>query len=268
MKRTIIIGDVHGCYEELMELLEKCKVTPQDDVLLLGDVVDRGPDSGKCMDFVIRRERLQGSPASILGNHEEKHLAYLDMEREKRMPKTLPPTHVITREQMKPEHYECMRRMPLFVRYPELGAAAVHAGAFPWRPLEQQRKQHLLHIQCIKPYDYDEKGSLAVNEKSMWPSKVKDAERDHWKFWHKFWTGPERIIFGHSVLSEPLVKPLAVGLDGGCVFGMQLLALELPSWELVSVESKQPNDRDQSKKISQHSNVQQYPVDDGVWTYS
>lgn len=57
-------------------------------------------------------------------------------------------------------------------------------------------------------------------------------------FWTNFWHGPERLIFGHSVLDRPLVTEWAVGVDTGAVFGRGLTALVLPDWELVSVPTR------------------------------
>ena len=43
--RTIVVGDIHGCYEELLQLLNKVQLTDEDCLVSLGDIVDRGADS-------------------------------------------------------------------------------------------------------------------------------------------------------------------------------------------------------------------------------
>ena len=48
MRRTFVIGDIHGCYKTLLAMLAKISPDPADDVLVfLGDYIDRGPDSQK-----------------------------------------------------------------------------------------------------------------------------------------------------------------------------------------------------------------------------
>jgi serine/threonine protein phosphatase 1 len=72
------IGDIHGCLEKVIRLLDKLRYDPAADRLIfLGDYIDRGPDSKGVLDLLLR---LQGeNPANIflLGNHEDNFLTYL-----------------------------------------------------------------------------------------------------------------------------------------------------------------------------------------------
>src|SRR5690606_3151639 len=67
--RTFIIGDIHGCYEELMALMAKVKLSDEDRIIALGDIVDRGNQSKEVYEY------LKNRPNSIvlMGNHERKH---------------------------------------------------------------------------------------------------------------------------------------------------------------------------------------------------
>jgi hypothetical protein len=262
MTRTILIGDLHGCADEAVKLLEKCRVTPEDWVIFLGDYVDRGPDSAKCCDLVRHREQVQSRIAGIIGNHEETHLRHEDDFQRGRLG-SIPPTHVATRMQLKPEHYAWFRQLPFFIRLPEHNAIAVHAGMYPGRPIEAQTEQHLTHIQMIKPFD--KWGNPTHNYKSMWPSRVPDNE-DGWKFWTTFWKGPERIIFGHSVLNKPLITDRVVGIDGGACFGMELWAFILPDNQLVSVKGHGSYDPDDLKRRG-NRNKKLFLIDGDVGTY-
>lgn len=212
MTRTIVIGDLHGCHDEAVELLAKLAVTSSDRVIFTGDLVDRGPQPRACVELAMQHE-------CVLGNHEEKHL-----QQRHSKPDRLSPSHLFTRDQLEPRHYAYFERLPLFLRLPEYGAAVVHAGAFPGVPLEQQSPHHLLHVQHIAP----------PTTKSYWPSKAPPGHR----FWTHYWRGPERLIFGHSVLDRPLVSPWAVGIDTGGVFGKGLTALVLPDWQLVTIATR------------------------------
>ncbi|MFO0596094.1 MAG: metallophosphoesterase family protein [Myxococcaceae bacterium] len=235
MQRTIVIGDVHGCFDEAIELLSAVQATSSDRVIFAGDLVDRGPKPRECVELAMQHE-------CILGNHEEKHL-----QQRHSKPEKLSPSHLFTRNALEPKHYEYLAKLPLFIRLPEFGAAVVHAGVFPGVPLEAQKPNHLLHIQHINP----------PSTKSFWPSK---APANH-RFWTNFWEGPERIIFGHSVLDRPLVTKWAVGIDTGGVFGRGLTALVLPEWKLVTVKTR---DHGGGKK----SGVATYDVMDGVKAWS
>lgn len=234
MNRTIVIGDLHGCFDEAVSLLDSLQVTSSDRIIFAGDLVDRGPKPRECVELAMRHE-------AVLGNHEEKHLQQRRSPDEK-----LSESHRFTRERLNDEHYAWFASLPLFIRLPEFNAAVVHAGVFPGVPLEQQKSNHLLHIQNINP----------PATKSYWPSK---APADT-KFWTNFYTGPERIIFGHSVLDRPLITEWAIGIDTGAVFGRGLTALVLPDWELKTLATR---DYSGGRKT-----VASYPVHDDVMAFS
>lgn len=236
--RIICIGDLHGCFEEAVELLDLCKITKDDKVIFVGDLVDRGPDNDKCVDLAMQHE-------CVLGNHEETHLRYRKLEEEGKIPQISSRSHIETREQLRPEHYEYFKTLPLYIRLPEHNAVVAHAGAFPNVPMEAQDQRHLLHIQMINPPD----------KATKWASKAPS----HWIFWTNKWKGPEKVIFGHSVLDRPLITEFAVGIDGGAVFGHKLWAYELPSGKIYEVQGKNTNHtRDRVMTYSVHGDVKTY----------
>ncbi|AEI62178.1 metallophosphoesterase [Corallococcus macrosporus] len=211
-RRTIVIGDLHGCYDEAVELLDKVGATSSDRVIFAGDLVDRGPKRRECVELAMRHE-------AVLGNHEEKHL-----QQRHRADERLLPDHLETRRVLEAEHYAWMAGLPHYLRLPEHNAIVVHAGMLPGRPVEEQDAYHLLHAQCIRP----------PATKSYWPSKAPAG----WTFWTHHWKGPERVIFGHTAFDAPLVTEYAVGIDTGCVYGHSLTAVVLPTWEFVSVPAR------------------------------
>ncbi len=230
--RTIVIGDLHGCYAEALELLDRCEASSSDRIIFAGDLVDRGPKPRECVELAMRHE-------AVLGNHEEKHL-----QQRHRPDDRLSPDHLATRRALEPAHLDYFATLPHFIRLPEHNAAVIHAGALPGLPLERQEPYHLLHAQCVRPPE----------RKSYWPSK---APAD-FTFWTRHWRGPERLIFGHTVVSEPLVTDWAVGIDTGAAYGGPLTAVILPDWRFVSVRSRQP------RRGAEPS----YPLDAGVLGYS
>jgi serine/threonine protein phosphatase 1 len=72
--RILTVGDIHGCFEQLEALLDAVQPTTGDHIVLLGDLVDRGPDSARVIDRVIK---LAGAHrvTTIMGNHEQMMLA-------------------------------------------------------------------------------------------------------------------------------------------------------------------------------------------------
>jgi hypothetical protein len=65
-QRVVIVGDVHGCQEELVRLLEKCKVDANTTVIIVGDLVNKGPYSAEVVAYVRKNAIL-----SVRGNHDE-----------------------------------------------------------------------------------------------------------------------------------------------------------------------------------------------------
>jgi serine/threonine protein phosphatase 1 len=75
--RTIAIGDIHGCHIALEKLLEQLNVSPGDTVVVLGDVVDRGPGTKEAIDQLLDLQKI--CPLVFLtGNHEEMMLESRD----------------------------------------------------------------------------------------------------------------------------------------------------------------------------------------------
>jgi len=76
-KRTIAIGDVHGCLDGLLGIIDQVEPAGDDTLVMLGDCIDRGPDSRGVLDLLLELEdRCQ--LVTILGNHEEMLLAAVD----------------------------------------------------------------------------------------------------------------------------------------------------------------------------------------------
>jgi len=73
MSRTLIVGDVHGCLDELETLLDKLKPSKEDTLIFLGDLVDKGPRSADVVRLVHSLSNDLSNVTLIMGNHEEKH---------------------------------------------------------------------------------------------------------------------------------------------------------------------------------------------------
>lgn len=233
--RAIVVGDVHGCLDELDELVRTVEYRPgRDRLVLAGDLVDRGPDPVG----VVRRARELGAEA-VLGNHEEKHLRYRRHElRCVREPgyrnpmKSMPEERLAQHRALSEDDWRWLESLPAWMRAAR-GWLVVHAGFEPrWR-LAQQRTPVIVRIR-----DVDESGKYVSSgdPRVPVPGSVPWATR---------WAGRENVVYGHNVhgLAEPRVDRAASGvecwgIDTGCVFGGRLTALVLPAREVVQVPAR------------------------------
>jgi predicted phosphodiesterase len=212
MQRTIIVGDVHGCFEELQLLLRKCGHTKGDRVVLAGDLVAKGPDSQGVVHFARENGVL-----AVLGNHDA--FALLHRHEADKARSQLRRSHI---RSLGAEDWAYLEALPLFLR---LGAAkpggpeilVVHAGLVPGISIENQRREHLLSLRSIA--DTGEPTSRLL---ANFP-------------WAAKWQGPEWVVFGHDAVRGLQQYPLATGLDTGCVYGRSLSAIILPEGKIVQV---------------------------------
>ena len=212
--RTLVIGDVHGCLDELRALVHKAGVTDDDDVVFVGDLVAKGPDSAGVVSWA--RER---GAAAVLGNHDEHVLRALAGDQAAK------PAHLAVAATLGKADAAWLAALPLWVR-PRSGTAAgtashlvVHGGMVAGVPVEKQAREHLLTMR-----------SVAADGK---PSKRIEGTP-----WAAVWPGPEHVVFGHDAVRGLQQHPHATGLDTGCVYGRELTGLLLPAHKLISVAAR------------------------------
>ena len=216
MQRTIIVGDVHGCVDELQALLRQCGVVRGDRVVLAGDLVAKGPDSRG----VVQLAREMGALA-VLGNHDD---YCIDVWRRRHQADGRRLRRWLL-DKLDDSDWAFLESLPLFLRLGAEGeggpeVAVVHAGAVPGVPLEEQERDNLLSLRSLV-------GGSAPSRRLLmrWP-------------WAAAWRGPEHIVFGHDAVRGLQQYPLATGLDTGCVYGRELTALELPSRRIYKVPAR------------------------------
>ena len=214
-ERTIIVGDVHGCAQELDDLLEACAFTDGDNFVSVGDLVAKGPNSKG----VIDRVRSIGGSA-IRGNHEQHCLRWWDAKLDGGKLPRLRPDHAEVQKSLTEDDWRWLSALPLWLELPEHGCVVVHAGLVPDRSLAEQRPYDLMNMRSIRK---DGKASKAYDDGEPWPT---------------FWQGPELVVFGHDAIRGLQQHPHAIGLDTGCVYGGHLSALILPSKQIVSVPAR------------------------------
>jgi hypothetical protein len=219
MGRTIFVGDVHGCRVELEGLLDKVRFSRGDRLVLVGDVIARGPDSLGVLALI---RRLRG--VIVRGNHEEKLLRWRAAKRayargEGKKPKPLGAVHVEVARELRGPDWASLIESRLWLDLPKHGVRVVHAGVVPGVPFEQQDKRTLLRIRTVSEHGEPEEKSTGV----LWGARYK---------------GPPHIVFGHNAARGPQLHRWATGLDTSCVYGGRLTALVLDEGEHVPHEPR------------------------------
>jgi len=207
VQKTLIIGDIHGCHRELLDLCDRAAIGEDDLVVSVGDLVDRGPDPGAVIDFFRGRKNA----VVICGNHERKHVRGVFSYSQQ-----------VTREQLGPGRYaddvRWMASLPYHWERPDV--RVVHFGLYPGVPLADVPEE-------VRA------GTTAGEERL--------AKRFGDRPWWDFYEDETPVVFGHAVIGpEPLVvRERVFGIDTGACHGMRLTGLVLPDRRLVSVPARE-----------------------------
>ncbi|NTW48466.1 MAG: hypothetical protein HGB19_01790 [Chlorobiales bacterium] len=220
--RTIFVGDVHGCADELDALLVKVGFTSTDRLMLTGDMFDRGEKPLG----VLKLIRLTNAEA-VIGNHEDKLLRALAFKpgKGKKRPRLTAP------------YADCLKKIA-----PEREAFFAYLKSLPMTISEGRNGQAwtLLHAGIDL-----KKGLLATNPafflyaRTHPPMDVPGAPE-----WFKCYDGKDGLLIsGHVPLEKPFRavrkgKPVAVAVDTGCCFGRELTAYILEEDRFVSVRAR------------------------------
>lgn len=230
-----IIGDVHGCFEELCSLLNKLgynikthpnntsnygfSVEPPEGrkAIFLGDLVDRGPDSPKVLGLVISMVN-EGIAFCVPGNHDMKLLKKLkgkDVQLKHGLDKTI--------EQMALEAQEFREAVRLFLDklishyvLDDGKLVVAHAGL---REDMQGRASGAVRAFCLYGETTEEIDEFGLPVRYNWAAEYR---------------GKAMVVYGHTPIPETEWLNRTINIDTGCVFGGNLTALRYPERELVS----------------------------------
>jgi len=209
--QTLVIGDIHGCYEELQALLDKAGLASSDAIISIGDLVDRGPETPQVLDFF----RENAAARALLGNHESKHV------RAARGELKLALSQQISRQQFGaayPPAVAWMAGLPLCIELPE--AVLAHGYLEPGLALDQQNRSVLCGTMG---------GDKLLRERYERP-------------WYEIYDGQKPAIVGHhnyTGTDQPFIyRDKVFGLDTNCVNGKALTGLLLPSFRFIAVPSR------------------------------
>lgn len=236
-KKTItgpfdIIGDIHGCYDELIELLIKLGYQVDEEemtafhpegrqAVFLGDLCDRGPRNRDVLRLVMNMVRA-GNAWSVIGNHDAKLLKYLRGGDVKM-------THGldITVEQLEKEEEEFIAEIKEFLQ-----------GLISHYVFDQGK---LVVAHAGLKEKYQGRGSGRVRNFCLYGETT--GELDEYGLpirlpWANEYRGKALVVYGHTPVPDVQTVNNTVCIDTGCVFGGKLTALRYPENEPVQVEAR------------------------------
>lgn len=231
-----IIGDIHGCYSELLQLFDKLGYIERNQLyihplgrklIFVGDLMDRGPNSIKVIQLVTRlvSEELA---LYVPGNHCDK-LNRLFLGRDVQITHGLETTvdelgklSSETKQQVKKDFINLVENAPLYLVLDEGQLIVSHAGI----------RQDLIGQYNKKVRTFCLYGDITgEKDKTGFPIR-----RD----WSQEYTGESWIIYGHTPVKQPRFINRTVNIDTGCVFGGQLTGLRYPEMTFEIVPSSLP----------------------------
>ena len=213
-KRTIIVGDIHGCYDEFIALLEQIEFSESDYLIATGDFIDRGPGTWKVSEFFHNTPNA----FSVLGNHERRVAGVIR--------KTILPAWSQLHSLSKIPDEEWLSWASFFESLPAViettKVIVVHARLDSTKDIKNQNP----HFTC------------AVGGKSI----IIDEDENGIPIWFFDFVNKhdvnKPICMGHLVYDRVvLIKNKFYALDTGVVRGGPLTALILPSNDLVSIKT-------------------------------
>ena len=203
--KTIVIGDIHGCYNELKKLIQDLQESGEynkkkDKLVFLGDYIDRGKDSRLVIEYIRKLQRKNKNVIALMGNHEDMLLNYYYGDDE---------TWTFNGSEATMKSYKgnfqqfqrdikWMENLPIY--HEDKHFIYVHAGIDASRPMKNQSRNTLLWVR--EPF-----------------------------IWNKESCG-KTVIFGHTPTlnlsgeDKPIYTVAGnVGIDTACVYGGALTAL-------------------------------------------
>jgi len=213
--RVIAIGDVHGCIDELQDLLRQCDYRPGDLVVFLGDLVCKGPDSIS----VVQMAREIGA-IGVRGNHDFEVVRWHQAIKSGVDPPVVRSEHFHIASCLSKADMKWMHSLPWYIMSRELESLFVHAGFVSGIRLKKQNPRLMMNMRSILP-----DGTVTSKFFNNWP-------------WARLWDGPQTVLFGHDADRGLQQYEHAIGLDTGCVYGGRLTACILPEKRLVSVQAR------------------------------
>ena len=261
---TYVVGDIQGCYKELIKILELVQFDPAlDELWLVGDIINRGPDNIAVMDFIMSLPKK----VIVLGNH-DLHFLAVALGKQREMPKDT--ISDLLRSPNLSDYVDYLRQQPLIYYDRTKKIAMSHAGLPPQLNIEtccKLAREVETVIKSVNHLTYFE--AMYGNKPDTWSDSLTGMDRlryitnsltriryctsagklelthkadiapSGYAPWFTF-TRPDdtHILFGHwAALEGRTNSSFATALDTGCVWGRGLTALRLEDRAMFRVAS-------------------------------
>ncbi|MBV9495091.1 MAG: metallophosphoesterase [Acidobacteria bacterium] len=201
--KYFFIGDIHGCIDELRDLLDLANLNPTDQIVSLGDIVRKGPDPVACARLLRERKAK-----AVMGNNESRILR-----------------NPFRRAFQDRELMRYIRKLPTELDFPEINVRAVHGGVLPDG---RRNRRAALTLRWLR------KGKRGWEQSGQ-------KKRDDEVFWSEVWDGERLVVYGHTPRKEPRIDHKAIGVDTGCVYGGKLTGVLFHGpgeWQLLQVSAR------------------------------
>jgi bis(5'-nucleosyl)-tetraphosphatase (symmetrical) len=231
-RNFLFIGDIHGCLEELQELISKAveanEGRPFQAIVCTGDLVNKGPYSAQVVQYIRQRQQAKEPWLVVRGNHDNGalHAALGDAVRLAK-PKYASWIHLLTDDDV---HW--LSELPYTISIPpavlndDFSTVVVHAGLLPGVPLTEQSIETMTTLRNLPSPKQTGADTAAATTPwlEQWDAHLQSC----------------RVIFGHDALRQLQLGPRTQsrGLDTGCVYGGSLTGLVLPGNVLVQVAAR------------------------------
>jgi len=260
-----VVGDIQGCFDSLVSLLDCVKFDPNSDTLYcVGDLVNRGPKSLETLRFL---KSLGGSVQPVLGNH-DLHLisCYYGI----RQLKTNDTANDVLKADDAEELILWLRQLPLAIHIPESNVFISHAGLYPGWTIKKGLKYAALFENRLKSDNYlkllnkmygnrPNKYSKSFSESKAWLFTVNVFTRMRYCYkdsrlnfkeksdpssnpknsvvpWFELpnkRSNDTRVIFGHWSSLGLYKKDNIIGLDTGCVWGQEMTLYDIDKDQFI-----------------------------------
>lgn len=218
------ISDIHGCIKTFRYLVEeKIKLTTRDELFLLGDYIDRGPDSKGVIDFILALQASGHQVTTLMGNHEDLLLNALEA------PEYLS-LWLANGGKATLQSFQNAHPADIISNY-----ASFFSGLEYYKPLDDYLLVHA-------GFDFSVPDPFTDYHAMLWTRNFVPDEK---------YTQGRRIVHGHTptradriIQSTKAPQPLVLNIDGGCVFGTglrglgKLVALNLDTLEPIMVDNR------------------------------
>ena len=210
--RTIVIGDIHGCDDELEDMLTEIRFETGDRLISVGDLITKGPKSREVLERFISEPRF----SAVMGNHDLALRRKWNGEKVKLKNSQKPTNKELKRD--KERYLSFLNSLPFMI---DLGThLVVHAGVRPGVAIHSQTTEDLTELRSLG----------------------KDRTARDGTPWYDVYDGEKVVLFGHWPGPEPRRGKRAIGLDTGCVYGNELTAYIIETGEFKSVPARRRYD--------------------------